>query len=342
MDFSLPTEATDAAGLAATIFTDHCTSERLRAVDQSGDRFDAALWSALGDAGLLGLALPEEYGGAGLGVLETTAVLIEAGKTVAPVPLPHHYAAAAAIAHFGDEGTRAALLADAASGSAILTIAPRAGREGSHDVVPAATRAGAFLVPVEVGGSLQYVVARPADVSIVTQTLTDGEQGGRLTVTADLATLPSLGAASIAWVDDQLTLALAAQELGIVDGALALTAEYARTREQFGRAIGTFQAVSQRLADGYIDVLGLRLMVLQAAWRVSESLPATAEVAGAALWAADAGHRLAHTTVHVHGGVGIDLDGDAHRYFTAAKRGEFLLGGTTAQARAIGAVLAAG
>jgi alkylation response protein AidB-like acyl-CoA dehydrogenase len=130
-------------------------------------------------------------------------------------------------------------------------------------------------------------------------------------------------------------------QLGIVKGALDLTAQYAKTREQFGRAIGTFQAVSQRLADGYIDVLGAELTLWQAAWRLEEGLPAETEVATAKLWAADAGHRVAHTTVHVHGGVGIDLDGEAHRYFTAAKLFEFLLGGTTDQARRIGRVLAA-
>ena len=74
----------------------------------------------------------------------------------------------------------------------------------------------------------------------------------------------------------------------------------------------------------------------QAAWQLSQGLPATGRVAIAKLWAADAGHRLAHTTVHVHGGVGIDLDGEAHRYFTAAKRQEFTLGGATDQARLIG------
>ena len=119
-----------------------------------------------------------------------------------------------------------------------------------------------------------------------------------------------------------------------------LTATYAKEREQFGRPIGTFQAVSQRLADGYIDVLGQRLTLWQAVWRLSEGHPAETEVATAKLWAADAGHRLAHTTVHVHGGVGIDLDGEAHRYFTTAKRFEFLFGGATEQALTIGRVLA--
>ena len=137
-----------------------------------------------------------------------------------------------------------------------------------------------------------------------------------------------------------LLLAASAEQLGICEGALALTASYAKTREQFGRPIGTFQAVSQRLADGYIDTLAQRLALWQAAWRMDEGLPADTEVAIAKLWAADAGHRIAHTTVHVHGGVGIDLDGEAHRYFTSAKRYEFLHGGATEQALHIGRTLA--
>ena len=130
--------------------------------------------------------------------------------------------------------------------------------------------------------------------------------------------------------------AAAAEQLGVTEGALQLTASYAKTREQFGRPIGTFQAVSQRLADGYIDVLAPRLTLWQAVWRLAEGLPADVEVATAKLWAADAGHRLAHTTVHVHGGVGIDLDGEAHRYFTAPSGSSSPLGGATEQARAVG------
>lgn len=135
-----------------------------------------------------------------------------------------------------------------------------------------------------------------------------------------------------------LTVCAAAEQLGVTEGALRLTASYAKTREQFGRPIGTFQAVSQRLADGYIDVLGQRLTLWQAVWRLAEGLPAETEVATAKLWAADAGHRLAHTAVHVHGGVGID--GEPHRYFTTAKRFEFLYGGATDQALTIGRALA--
>ncbi len=138
-----------------------------------------------------------------------------------------------------------------------------------------------------------------------------------------------------------LTVTIAAELLGVTEGALHLTAGYAKTREQFGRPIGTFQAVSQRLADGFIDVLGQRLVLWAAAWRLAEGLPAETAVATAKLWAADAAHRLAHTTVHVHGGVGIDLDGEAHRYFTTAKRFEFAFGSATEQALTIGRALAA-
>ena len=135
-------------------------------------------------------------------------------------------------------------------------------------------------------------------------------------------------------------MGLTAYQLGVLDRALQLTAEYARTREQFDRPIGSFQAVAQRLADDYIDVQGLRLTLTQAAWRLSEDLPAGTEVATAAFWAAEAGHRVAHTAVHVHGGVGIDMDHQVHRYFITAKQVEFALGGATAQLRAIGRELA--
>ncbi|BEL08317.1 hypothetical protein Q0Z83_065080 [Actinoplanes sichuanensis] len=123
----------------------------------------------------------------------------------------------------------------------------------------------------------------------------------------------------------RLILGTAAQQLGVVERALEMTAEYARTRVQFERPIGSFQAVTQRLADAWIDVEALRLAVWQAASR-----PEPAEVATAGFWAAEAGHRVLHTAVHVHGGVGIDMDYPLHRYFLAAEDHEFRLGGATA------------
>ncbi|GAA1638176.1 acyl-CoA dehydrogenase family protein [Actinoplanes couchii] len=135
--------------------------------------------------------------------------------------------------------------------------------------------------------------------------------------------LPDTGAA---WMRTRLTVGACATQLGITERALEMTAAYARDRVQFGRPIGSFQAVAQRLADAWIDVEALRLAVWQAACR-----PEPAEVATAGFWAAETGHRVLHTAVHVHGGVGIDLEYPLHRYFLAAEDIEFQLGGATRQ-----------
>ena len=364
MDFSETPEGAEAAKLAATILADQCTPERLKAVDGQDARFDAALWQQLSDAGLVRLSAPAEYDGSGLGLLELCSVLVEVGRKVAPVPLGAHAVTAMAIARFGTPAQQADWLA----GDVVLTSAlseershvpeePNTHAEmdgtswlltGAKVVVPAGTVAGLFVVPAETAQGVVLFLVCPDDsgVVVVPQQVTDGDTAARLEldqvplspdrVLGDMAS----GAEAARWLADHLTVAVCAEQLGIVEGALRLTSEYAKTREQFGRPIGTFQAVSQRLADGYIDVLGARLTMWQAAWRLAEGLPAEAEIAVAKLWAADAGHRVAHTTVHVHGGVGIDLDGEAHRYFTGAKRHEFALGGTTEQARNIGALLA--
>jgi alkylation response protein AidB-like acyl-CoA dehydrogenase len=145
----------------------------------------------------------------------------------------------------------------------------------------------------------------------------------------------------ITWIDERGTAALCAQQLGVLNRALEMTAEYSKTRVQFDRPIATFQAVGQRIADGYIDVEGVRLTTWQAAWRLSTGLPAATEVEVAKYWAADAAHRVAHTAVHLHGGTGVDVDHPIHRYFIAAKELEFTLGGATDQLLRIGAAFAA-
>lgn len=362
MDFTPTDGQTDAAQLAKQILSDRCTVDRLADVEKQGGRFDRELWAELGEAGLLGLALPEEYGGADLGILELVSVLEEAGRVVAPLPIATHVVAALTLARYGNRDQRS-VLTKAASGAKILTAAvaephmtlpehpaTTAVREGDtwrltgvKTSVVGATEAALVLVPASTDQGVRVFLVDPraGGATLEEQRITGGERAARLLLD---------GAQTEGVLDDpeahqflieHLSVAWAAEQLGVCEGALALTSEYARTREQFNRPIGSFQAVSQRLADGYIDVRGLRLTVISAAWRLSEGLPAEVEVATAKLWAADTGHKLAHTTVHVHGGVGIDLDGAAHRYFTTAKRLEFLLGGTTAQAHDVGRILAA-
>ena len=366
MDFTFTPEQDEAAELAARILKDQATNERMRQVEADGSRFDPELWSDLAGAGLLSLAIPEEYGGAGLGVVELCRVLVEVGRTVAPVPLAVHGPVALLLAEHGTPDQQRRWLTGAATGERLLTAAVAEDRAfaperpttlatpdgdgyrltGSKAIVQAAPQAGLFLVPAETPSGVGVFAVEPGTegLTVTAQQFSDGDAVARLDLDRVALGADALVGPADGSVDERLRhlllLGASAEQLGICEGALALTAAYARTREQFGRPIGTFQAVSQRLADGYIDTLGQRLTLWQAAWRLAEGLPADTEVAIAKLWAADAGHRIAHTTVHVHGGVGIDLDGEAHRYFTSAKRYEFLHGGATEQALHIGRTLA--
>ena len=367
MDFTFTPEQDEAAALAARILADRATNERMKAVEADGSRFDHELWQDLADAGLLGLNIPEEYGGAGLGLVELCRVLVEVGRTVAPVPLAGHGPAASFLAELGSPDQKGRWLPGAATGERLLTAAVAEDRAfaperpttvaapdghgyrltGSKAVVQAGPDANLFLVPADTATGVGVFIVEPGagGLTVTAQTFSDRDAVARLDLegvrVGPDALVGAADGAAYARLRHLLLLAASAEQLGICEGALALTASYAKTREQFGRPIGTFQAVSQRLADGYIDTLAQRLTLWQAAWRLEEGLPADTEVAVAKLWAADAGHRIAHTTVHVHGGVGIDLDGEAHRYFTSAKRYEFLHGGATEQALHVGRTLAA-
>jgi alkylation response protein AidB-like acyl-CoA dehydrogenase len=149
-------------------------------------------------------------------------------------------------------------------------------------------------------------------------------------LTERCAVLIELGREAAAIPVPEDVVSSAAYQLGVVERALEMTASYAAARVQFGRPVGSFQAVSQRLADAYIDVEALRVALWQAVWCLENDPPATAEVATAGFWAAEAGHRVLHTAVHVHGGTGLDLDYPLHRYFLAAQQHEFRFGGATA------------
>jgi 3-oxocholest-4-en-26-oyl-CoA dehydrogenase beta subunit len=373
VDFTENENQAELAALSRKILTEQVTPERLAAADAPSDRFDAGLWDALARAGILAAALPESLGGAGLGLLEQCAVLTELGRTVAPVPyLASIVLGAGAIARFGTPEQQRRWAAPAGRGEVILTAAlaeedgddpaaPSARAEpatgdgrgwrlsGVKTTVPAAPLAELILVPAAApdGVTVFLVTAADAGVTVERQQLTSGESAGK--VVLDDVWLSGdrvLGGAGGAdggagWLMSAGTVGLCALQAGVTERALELTAEYARTRVAFGKPIGGFQAVAQRLADAYIDIEAIRLTMWQAAWRLSTGLPCGTEVATAKFWAADAGHRVAHTAVHVHGGVGIDLGYPLHRYFAAAKHNEFSLGGATTQLRRIGAALAA-
>ncbi|WP_137872861.1 acyl-CoA dehydrogenase family protein [Rhodococcus sp. Q] len=366
MDFT-PTEAQqDLEQLTRSIAEKLTTNDRLRELDAAEDRFDDKLWQALADAGVLAAALPESVGGGGFGILEQCTVLREIGRPVSPVPyLSSIVLAASALAEFGDDAQRD-LARRAGEGSAILTVAlaeelnndpaqpvTRADRSGdgwaitgTKITVPVATLAEAILVPATTPEGVAVFVVDPsaAGVQIDRQSTTDYSAEAIVELSGVVTTQVlggiSRGSEVVGWILDRAAVGLAALQLGTLERALELVAEYARERVQFDRPIGSFQAVAQRLADAFIDVKGVRSTLWQAAWRLSENLPAEAEIRTAKFWAADAGHRVSHTVIHVHGGVGLDRDHPVHRYFLAAKHNEFALGSATEQLRRLGQSLA--
>jgi 3-oxocholest-4-en-26-oyl-CoA dehydrogenase beta subunit len=147
------------------------------------------------------------------------------------------------------------------------------------------------------------------------------------------------GHEATSFIESRLVAGACAMQTGVCAGALALTASYVSTREQFGVRLGTFQAVGQRVADAYIDTEAVRLTARQAAWRLDAGLEADDALMTAKFWAADGGHRVVHAAQHLHGGIGVDLDYPVHRYFRIAKVLELLLGGATPSLRRLGSLL---
>jgi alkylation response protein AidB-like acyl-CoA dehydrogenase len=353
MDFGLTEEQTELAGLTRKILAER-----------------DAPWGDLAAAGVLAAGLPAALGGAGLGLLEQCSVLIELGRAACDVPyLASVVLGAGALASFGTTAQLQKWAAPAGQGSVVLTAAlaeedgddprvPSARAEradgqwvlsGVKTAVDAAPEADLFLVPCTSPDGVLVFLVTPSDagVSVEPQRLTDFASAGRVVLSGvTVGDDRVLGAADVAdWLLARATVGLCAVQSGVIERALELTAEYAKSRVAFGRPIGSFQAVTQRLADAFVDVEAVRLTMWQAAWRLASSSPgsvggAAVEVATAKFWAAEAGHRVAHTAVHVHGGMGIDVTYPVHRYFVAAKRHEFALGGATAQLRRIGDVLA--
>jgi len=362
MDFNLTEEQQAVASLADRIMTDRLTNDRFRAIEGG---FDRPLWDALAAAGLLGISLPSSSGGSGESFLATALLLEQAGRHAAPVPLLATVVMGAMpIARFGTPEQQQAILPGVMDGSLILTAAlvePGTSPDspgtvarsdgdgwrldGSKTCVPAGTIAARFLVPAAVGSGVGvFLVATGGPgVSVTPLLTTAGSPSARLDLSGaagELLGSVEAGPEIVDWIVTHATAGMCSQMAGAAKRAVELTAEYTKGREQFDRPIATFQAVGQRTADAFIDAEGIQLTSRQAAWRLGEGLPSVQEVAIAKFWAADAGQRVVHAAVHLHGGVGVDRDYPLHRYFLLAKELELSLGGSTASLLRLGAVLA--
>ena len=366
MDFSLTEEHEAVRALALQILADATTTERLGQVPADG--FDQRAWTSLAEAGLLGVALPESAGGSGLGFLGAHLILEQIGATAAAVPFWETVVLGALpVATFGTPQQQE-LLPGVLAGETLL--APALAEDGAAD--PTAPRTQAVVIDDgwELAGVKTNVPAGAiADVLLVSAATGDGTVGVWLVparstgveirpqqvisetpfaeIVLDRVTLPAgallggTGPEVLDWLLLHGAAGLASLTSGICGAVVRLSADYTSRREQFGRPVATFQAVAQRMADAFIDAEGVALTALQAAWRLSEGLPAGDEVAIAKWWAAEASHRVLHAAHHVHGGVGVDREYPLHRYFGLAKQSEFLLGGATAHLLQLGASMAA-
>ena len=372
MDLTLDENQTAIVELARKIFDEKLPPDRLRSIEASDEWFARDVWGELGAAGLIGVGLPEAYGGGGFGVLEACLVLEEVGRAVAPVPyLASVMLGALPLAEFGSDGQKQRDLPDVASGDAVLTAAllepgepfvpeapsVRAVRdgggyriEGEKWFVPFARDARRILVPASTDDGVVVVLLDPAVAGVAMESVeaTSFEPlwaltlDGAVVAAEDVLAGPERGTAVVEWMVERVLAGLCSLQAGVSDKALRLTAAHVSEREQFGQKIATFQAVAQRAADAFIDTLAIVLTSRQAAWRLQAGLDASTELAIAKYWAADAGQRVAHAAQHLHGGIGVDTDYPLHRYFRWTKVLELTLGGAAVHLDRIGAALADG
>ena len=323
-----------------------------------GDDYDRALWKELGQAGLLGLAIPEWFGGGGLGVLDTAVLLTEIGRQAAPVPaLATLMMGVLPVTRWAGRGILQHLLTGVGAGDVVLTAAVREPSEpmpakpattvsvgdgtvsGVKIGVPYAAESRWILVPASSASGPEVVAVDPSTKG-VTLRLTPSSTGGpEYTLHLDSAPVAHvLGRAGA--VDDLYQLALAGAACladGALAGALALTAAHVATRQQFGRPLATFQAVAQRIADVHIVSRTLHLAALSACWRLDTGREAGADLDVAAYWLAEQAPAALRACHHLHGGTGMDVSYPLHRYSAFVKDLVRLTGGADYRLARLGA-----
>lgn len=343
--------------LATQIIGDHSAPERLRELERGGVHHDTELWATLAAADLVGLAMDENGGGGGYGLLEASFIAEVVGAHVAPIPFVEVAAVGRMLASIGDPAA-----VDVASGSVVVPAlregadaaeTTQPGTRADHDggwrltgekrLVSGATAAAAYVVPAVSDGAVALYLVQAGDVA---EAVDSTSMSGQVLRTVRLE---STSARRLDTVDPVAALAVLRHELrvlrsahlaGVAAGAVRLAAEHCKTREQFGAPIGTFQAVAHRMADSWLDANLMQATARQAAWRTDNGLPARQATASAALWACEGVQRVVAAAQHVHGGVGVDLDYPIHRYFRWAKDVELQLGGAGAAAHELGAAIA--
>ncbi len=374
MDFTFNEEQKAVQQAVEGIFSGLVTPDRVQRIEATDDRIDRELWAELARADLVGLSLPEAYGGGGYGMVELAILLEGQGRAVAPIPLWATVALGAMpIAEFGSEALKSSVLPGVVGGTQLLTAALAGvaddiarggpgrpavtGKPGSDGLVLTGTAfavpyghvADRVLVPVSLSDGDDSVVVAVIDpkvegVTVERATTTNREVhphlhlDGVAVATDDLLAggEPSRGHDVLFWMLNRAWTGLCALQVGVTEAAVSQTAEYLNTREQFGRPLSTFQGTMLRAADAAIDTECIRVTMWQAAWRLDNGLDAELAVSVASWFSAEAGQRAVHATQHLHGGMGADIEYPIHRYFLWGKQIELMLGPPSAQLARLG------
>lgn len=335
---------------------ERCPSAAVRAILEGSEPFDRALYSGLADLGVLGAAIPEAYGGAGLGHLELCLFAEELGRALAPVPVASSiYLAAEFLLEAGSEEQKQAWLPRLASGEAIGTFAfvESAGRmtaekiqavvkegrlSGSKSPVPDGDVADVAIVVARSGAgrranaiSLYFVdLAGPGVEREMLQTIDPTRSAAKLNF--DGASVESLGAEGEGWsiatrVIDRAAILMAFEQIGGADRALEMARDYALDRMAFGRPIGSFQAIKHLLADMYVSATLARSNCYYGAWALASGaaeLPVAA--ATARVSATQAFQHCAKNNIQTHGGMGFTWAFDCHLFYRRANALALALG----------------
>jgi alkylation response protein AidB-like acyl-CoA dehydrogenase len=341
MDFTFSSEQADLRRAMRDVVADHCSPQRLRDVIDSGDGYDEDLWRLVaGELGLVGIAVSESNGGTGGSFIDAAVVLEESGQALMAVPLTTGIVAAVAVDR-ADPAAAAELLPPIAAGErrAALVVAPSVTSEagvlsGAAPHVIDGHRADLLVVATADG--LWAVEAAAAGVSVVATPTLDLTRW-QATVTFNGAVARPLGDAGLAATAvDLLRVALALEAVGAARHCLTSTVDYLKTRVQFGKPIGSFQALQHRAADLAVDLESATSTAYYAAWAAADS-PAELSVVAplAKAVCADAAYRIAAETIQLHGGIGFTWEHEAHLYFKRAIATRLLLGDSHLQRRLV-------
>ncbi len=316
MDFAFSDEQQEIKSTARDFLASRFKPEKVRELAESGQPYDDDLWSQVAGLGWPGIAIEEEYGGLGLGVIELVILLEEMGYALAPSPLISNALAGTLISAAGSDEQKQRWLPGIASGES------RGAAAFTPDAEPIVGAArGAALVVLNDGDGGRIVEAD--DVTLDEIPLIDTTRA-YFRASAEVGDpLPGDIAAAV----DAGAVALSAELVGVAARALDIACAYAKEREQFGRPIGAYQAVSHRLAEMLWDVEEARSLVYYAAWCADanpDALPLASSMAKAR--ASDAACQVTHNAIQTLGGIGFTWEHDIHFFLKRARVSAQLLG----------------